>query len=1184
MYPNAFWSSRRARTITSAIIGSVLPAALLAQNPVSTPAATDSTAPARQDEDVVVMSPFEVTTSNKGYYAANSMAGTRFNTNLQDLSAVVSVVTKQQMEDFGMVDLNDVFLYTANTEGTGTYSDFTIDRNGQLSDNVQLSPNSANRVRGIASANVSFGNFETSNRVPMDSSILDAVEVSRGPNANVFGLGNPSGTVNQNPALANTTRNRYRTEFRVDDYGGHRAIVDVNLALLKNKLAVRASVLDAREGFVRKPSGIDTRRYNAMIRYTPFKNTIINAAYYYYKADGNRPNFTPPRDYVSYWVEMGKPTWNPVTQTVHVNGVAYNNAAMIAQGNANGTYNDNFISQIGKPWNAFNRAGAQFQRSNAYIVPGQGTVYWTVPGAVSPTATSPAASGAGTNINNIRFMGTSPGPNGTSGKYSDQPLFNSVPAVSDKSIYNWASVNLAAPNYIYDKVDTYYATLDQFFVNTERQQLVAQIGYLREDAKQFRQTPVGDAGGSGGVNGQLWVDVNETNLDGTPNPYLGHTYIGVSEPTYSYLPLTWETYRAQVAYKYDFNKTASKFLRWIGVQQLSPYYEYKSRVKRKYSYREAITSEHSWLKAGQPNGSSTIANNFSPANQSNISGGPQAGPNVARVFQRYYVGDADGTNVDWAPGSITYGTFPYHWGGAGNWRADPTQLGLLATTDQTGGSQNVRQIIKTWGVVLQSHWFNGLLVSTLGIRRDESYSRFGREPQKLINNNTEHDFDNDFGWADLTRASAGTTKTAGFVARPFRDLGFVNQWAASPNSATSRFFGTLLRDSSFYYNFSDNFIPSPPAVDLFLRPLPNQSGEGNDLGVWLNMFKGKLAVRINYYNNKQLNARDGDANTIAQRVFRIDRTNDRHSLYTRATAWWSVSNPGWTPEQVENKVFAQMGLTREQYYALDANFTAGTLAATNDITAKGTEIEVSYNPTPNWTVSINAEEKKSINTNISTTIQEWIDSRMPIWTTIVDQNYDPSLQFGNDANSVGWVADASNPNHLWWIHRYGAVGNTNQTAAENLAVNVNGPYSIIRVQEGKSRPQVRRYAFRLSTNYRFAGSTESRILRKMSVGGALRWEDKGSIGYYGVEQYPATITALDPNRPIWDESHLYVDVNVAYKTKMFNDKVQATFRLNVRNLFENGRLQPTGAFPNGEYHSYRIVDPRQFILSVAFEM
>ncbi|HEX9784108.1 MAG TPA: TonB-dependent receptor plug domain-containing protein, partial [Opitutaceae bacterium] len=538
----------------------VVPALLL-----STPDLFSAEATPPESEEAIVLSPFEVQSDNTGYYAANSMSGTRFNTSLQDLAAPVSVITKEQMEDFGMRDVNDVFLYSANTEGTGTYSDFSTDRNGQLTDNVQMNPNTANRVRGIASANISYGNFETSTRSPLDPLILDGVEISRGPNANVFGLGNPSGTVNQVPAHAKITLNQFRTEFRWDSYDGHRVSVDINRVLIKDKLAVRFSALDEREGFVREPSGIDTNRYNAMIHFRPFTNTTIKASYLHYESEGNRPNFTPPRDYVSYWIEMGKPTWDPVTQTVHVNGQSYDHAAMIAAGNSGGTRNDNFIGQIGQPWNAFNRSGGQFQRSNL-LIDQTGVVYWTATN--NNTGSTPTAN-AGSGASFIRLMGSSPGPSGVTGKFADQPLFNSVPSVSDKSIYDWSSINLASPNFISDEVKTYYVTLDQIFLNSDRQMLAGQVGFFREDADRYRKTPIGDAGGAGGVNGQLWVDVNETNLDGTPNPYLGHTYIGVGEPTYSEIPLKWDTTRLQFTYKYDFTKS-DDLLKWFGIHQVSP--------------------------------------------------------------------------------------------------------------------------------------------------------------------------------------------------------------------------------------------------------------------------------------------------------------------------------------------------------------------------------------------------------------------------------------------------------------------------------------------------------------------------------------------------------------------------------------------------------------------------------------
>jgi hypothetical protein len=212
----------------------------------------------------------------------------------------------------------------------------------------------------------------------------------------------------------------------------------------------------------------------------------------------------------------------------------------------------------------------------------------------------------------------------------------------------------------------------------------------------------------------------------------------------------------------------------------------------------------------------------------------------------------------------------------------------------------------------------------------------------------------------------------------------------------------------------------------------------------------------------------------------------------------------------------------------------------------------------------------------------WINQRLPIWTTLVD----PTI---TDANA----ATEGNPGKLWWMHRYSAIpaagaaasfSATAQTPQENYTAFVSAPFGIIKAQEGKASPQTRRYAFKASTSYQLAGLSENKILRQMGVGGALRWEDKGAIGYYGLQSLPATITDFDPNRPIYDKAHTYVDLFVSYKMKLWQDKIAATFKLNVRNLGENGRLQPVGVFPDGTVHTYRIIDPQQFILTAGFDL
>jgi hypothetical protein len=91
---------------------------------------TDSAPSTKTDKDVVELSPFTVKSEkDTGYFAENTLAGSRINTNLADLASSITVVTKQQMEDTASVDINDVFKYEANTEGSSSYSPSIVDRN-----------------------------------------------------------------------------------------------------------------------------------------------------------------------------------------------------------------------------------------------------------------------------------------------------------------------------------------------------------------------------------------------------------------------------------------------------------------------------------------------------------------------------------------------------------------------------------------------------------------------------------------------------------------------------------------------------------------------------------------------------------------------------------------------------------------------------------------------------------------------------------------------------------------------------------------------------------------------------------------------------------------------------------------------------------------------------------------------
>ncbi len=133
---------------------------------------TPTAAPSPREEkspDVVTLSPFEVHGEKaRGYFAPNTLAGTRMNNNIADLPSSVTVVTQQQMEDTNSTNINDVFRYETNTEGAHGYTPFTLVRSnvqdalgggGGTTGNFTSAVTTGNRVRGLATVDQEEDNF-----------------------------------------------------------------------------------------------------------------------------------------------------------------------------------------------------------------------------------------------------------------------------------------------------------------------------------------------------------------------------------------------------------------------------------------------------------------------------------------------------------------------------------------------------------------------------------------------------------------------------------------------------------------------------------------------------------------------------------------------------------------------------------------------------------------------------------------------------------------------------------------------------------------------------------------------------------------------------------------------------------------------------------------------------------------
>jgi hypothetical protein len=1132
-------------------------------------------------EEIVALSPFEVVSdNNRGYFQSNTMSGTRLNSKIEDLGQSITVMTKEQMSDFAMLDINDVFDHMASTEGTGSYSQFETDRTGAVVDQVSLNPNNANRVRGIGNANIAFNNIQTSGRVPVDPLWMDSLELSRGPNANIFGLGNASGTVNQVPATANLSRNFTKVDLRGDSYDGWRTSLDVNRKLT-NKVAARASYANQHTGFVRKPSGEDARRLSFQLKARPFKNTTLSASWYNYKNASARPNFTTPRDYFTDWIKAGKPGWNPVTNLVTLaNGQVYGNGNVLGSTTPYSAAPAFFITGGAESRSPFQIGG-----------PGQ-SPYWTMArytsGALA-TIDPFGASAAG-----IGLLTT-----GASETYTatQQPLYNSVTRpINNRSIYDWSSLNLAGNGKAWDNVDTYLAQLDQILISTPQHTLAAQVTFMREKAKRMENQPMGPASVNSNV-GQLQVDVNQYYLDGTANPYFGRPYLRSSEPYLRIKPLLWDTARAQAVYRLDFSQDKG-WRKWLGTQQILGYYEYKDQQNRQYNYRHtALGLDKAWQqKYAAANTLLGIQTTSNVDPRYTIAPG-----NYDRVNEQYYVGNTVGGGIEYSPSHFPEGvSVPYVWGpSSGAMIKDVSAIGY--TPAPGGGLNNLNEVVKTTGGVLQSTFLRGKLVGTFGLREDLVNDR--NAPLALLTSNLrDYDFAASDRWTGPWRLAKGKTKSSSVVARPFRDLNFL-QTRISGGSGVSRFLAEAVTSLSLTYNQSDNFIAQGPAYDLFLKQLPNQSGTSKDIGLWMTMLDGKLSVRYNHFDTKQLNLRNGDISTMAQRILRYEGfvSSDSYNLRTQTTAWLNGLGTGGITTNAQ--IAAAIKMPLEQYNGLQTIAANNTYAAVQNAQSKGHELEINYNPTRNWTISGSVTKTQAINTAAGSAVDDYIATRMPIWTSLEDPRFTQTTQTINGVSTPYATGPVNLPTgatgHLLWWNILGTPFSTvsgyngTQSAALNFAGNVDAPMAVFRALIGRPRPQIREYSAKFNTRYNLAGISDNPILKATSVGGSWRYASKGSIGFYGLGYtqgmdltLPANkILQLDPNRPIYSSADINIDLFISYRLKLFADKVRANCQLNVKNVQENGgRLQKTSAFFDGRASTYRIVDPRQFILSASFDL
>ncbi|MDO8629118.1 MAG: hypothetical protein Q7R41_01385, partial [Phycisphaerales bacterium] len=138
----------------------------------------------------------------------------------------------------------------------------------------------------------------------------DQIQISRGPNSILYGLGSPAGIVNVSSKQAQTDKNAYSVSNRIDSWNGQRWIADANVVPLKNKLGVRAVVLRGREESWRAAGYNDQDRLFLAGKWQIDRKTTLKAEFEH----GEIRRFTPRPyfglDLTSTWNVSGQPLFN----------------------------------------------------------------------------------------------------------------------------------------------------------------------------------------------------------------------------------------------------------------------------------------------------------------------------------------------------------------------------------------------------------------------------------------------------------------------------------------------------------------------------------------------------------------------------------------------------------------------------------------------------------------------------------------------------------------------------------------------------------------------------------------------------------------------------------------------------------------------------------------------------------
>lgn len=854
---------------TSVFGMALLPAAILAQS---------STGDELSD-DIYLLSPFEVTTeSNSGYTTTETLAGTRIKTDLKDLAQSISVINTQFLKDTGANSSEDLLVYTTNTEVGGVYGNYTgtggsqtYNESGKL-----VNPSTNNRVRGLDAADNTRDYFLS--EVPWDGYNVDRVEMQRGPNSILFGVGSPAGIINVTSKTAFFDDAR-EIEFRVDDQGSLRGVVDINQVILEDELAIRMIALDEHTVYQQKPAYEKDKRIFLSARYEPkiFKNgtTSIRVTYENGEIDANRPRSLPPIDRISPWFQtedadgveaLNKRTINPIdTYDYYINNpkwqTEYNNTVY------NWFAGGATIGSIGSPGNPAQYFDSTGNNPSIPTISRIGAVVKTNWGRNDQGQIDGSISG----FDNFTRSGIA-GYNAYATNTFAGGAYYSDYSLSDPTIFDFYNKLIDGDNKKeWQDWETVNASVSQTFLDNR-------IGF---DLSTFYQAyEEGRMSALDGSNYAISVDLYKYQLDGSENPNVGRAFVGGSGSGGNYQNFIDRVSHRATAFA-DIRSTdfleESWLTRVLGHHLLSLLVSEDTRKTDARNFKRwAYDSDFAKATGSELGLDSSIRNydwisyiggNMTDASITTPSGLNLSGVNgvinpggytTVRYFDSTWTGAATGPtswadpyeyyrhdykNIHEFPGDVTLSTSTQSENPDNYVGWTDQEFRVLSADDGDidrlySAITKKENTITSVGVTLQSYMLDDCLVATYGWRKDRVRTVEGTAPEDAFNVATT-DYQLTKNTASAIHYADGISRTWGVV---LHSPDFVNKHLP------------LDMKFSVFYGQGENFKADAPRGDVFGNQIDNPQGETKDYGFVISALDGRVSLKTTWYETEVKNA------------------------------------------------------------------------------------------------------------------------------------------------------------------------------------------------------------------------------------------------------------------------------------------------------------------------------------------